>query len=91
MVILDAWQIEGQIKKATGGKDHSEHKADLETWKGELERFTKLLPMDAQLTSVREKELPDLEKQLKDQKDRLPNYASEHANVRLAKYSFIYW
>jgi DNA repair protein RAD50 len=53
----------------------------MEAWKAELERYQKLLPMAAQLSSMRNKDLPDLEQQLKEQKGSLPGFISKHEDV----------
>ena len=53
----------------------------MEAWKAELERYQKLLPMAAQLSSMRKKELPELEQQLKEQRDSLPEFINKHEDV----------
>lgn len=82
-------QLRSQIEKASEKGKLDELKGDLAQWKEELERFQRLLPLEAQYSAIREKELPGLEKQLKEEKDRLPNYVSHYELVGFAKHTVL--
>jgi hypothetical protein len=81
--------LKEQIAKATDEKKMAEIKADLEGWRAELERFQGLLPVEAKLSSLKDIELPDLEKQLEEQKARLPGFSSDHENVSEADNTYL--
>lgn len=79
--------MRSQIEKASEKGKLDELKSDLAQWKEELERFQKLLPLEAQYSAIKEKELPELEKQVKEEKDRLPSYVSQYELVSYKKSS----
>ena len=75
-------QLKDRIAKAQNTKE-DEAKEDVDGWKAELKHLQDLIPLDNQVSGLRDKELPELEKQLKEEKARLPELVSQHDKVSL--------
>jgi hypothetical protein len=76
--------LKARIEESQNQEGVESVQEDVKSWKDELERLEKLIPMDNQLSSIRDVEIPELEKQLKEEKDRLPGLVSQHEKVDLA-------
>ena len=74
-------QLREQISKASDKVKIAANKRDAEEWKSELERLQGLLPDEAQLSSLTRTEIPELEKQLADEKEKLPDLTAQYDNV----------